>query len=304
MKSIVDFTSDVFSIMRGNYTMFPRFTLMRMVAKERRDERIEKHIDEEMKKIAEAEKKGSISELKKETSKFVKDIHKEEKIDDFEVEGEEKIQRHMLQDVGTLIQEFKGSETLKNDKELREKVAGILKQLKEFTELQFNDLEQTKKGGRPWETTTMQLDIGECSNTVITSARDMRQEFGRINSDVRAAINMASKIDNLKEEDKKKEKEKIGKKLDDADKKLRKFLKDMKLNFHMTLRLFNFLVGELQKEDEHIKQMEQEGLPEKTSKELHKELHKALDDYHEKVEEESEFAQKIFQIEEREAAQL
>ena len=40
--SIVDFTSKVLAIFRGDYPLFPRILMAMMASRERRDERIEK----------------------------------------------------------------------------------------------------------------------------------------------------------------------------------------------------------------------------------------------------------------------
>ena len=63
--SIVDFTSKVLAILRGDYPLFPRILMAMMASRERRDERIEKKVKDLIIKIRGDEKKGEVSKLTK-----------------------------------------------------------------------------------------------------------------------------------------------------------------------------------------------------------------------------------------------
>ncbi|MBD3313565.1 hypothetical protein GF345_03920 [Candidatus Woesearchaeota archaeon] len=300
--SVVNFFSDLSNLMRGNYSIFPRFTLVRMVGKGRMDERVEKHVHEQFDKIKEAEEKGSITEVDEETTRLIKDLHKEEKLEEYEVEAEEKLEMRLVKDLENLIKSVKKSKSLKNDAEVRKKIKDILEIIADFTKKQFADLEVVKGGRTPARVSAIPYDIGESSNISIQKARDMRREIGKVRNLISDAADKCRDMDKAK--DAEKARKELVKTLDNLEKELRKFIKYMDEHFLVTLRVFRFVLQEIQQEDKHVDEMQKAGLPEKNAKELHEEMHKILDEFMERVDEESQHAQRIINQEEREMAEI
>jgi hypothetical protein len=293
MISVVDFASEINSVTKGNYTFFPRFTLMRMASLGRVKERVDKRVEKEMEKIDEDEKKGSLKKLSNDFKQFSKDIYREERIENKEVKGEEKIELNLLMKLGKCIM------VLRDERELRRKISGIIKRIQSLSEEQLKDLEQVKAGGRPWLGVAgiMKYDIGECGNITITTARSMRGEWSKIMPHIDNIVRLGGQLKSAKDKDK--AKKYVDGEIAQLDESVSNLMKIMKFHYLVSLRLFRFLVDELNTEMKHIEKMDTEGLPLAKSKDLKKTLNKALVNFTRKVEGESEAAQRLIQTEER-----
>lgn len=291
--SIVDFISQVSSVVNRQYTFFPRFTLMRMAGLGRRERRIEGHIAKEIEKIKEGEKEGSIKEVSAETKKFVKDIKREEVIQNKEIWGEEMILYNILGMMGECLKSLKGIDKQK------EKIISIIDSMESYSREQMNNLKQVREGGKPWlgVVGVMKYDIGECTNIMITTSRSMRKDFSMVNSLTKDISRLANEMKDVKKAEK--AENDMERRIDYLKDALSKFREKMKLHFLASLRVYRFLVDELNQEVLHVKKMEEEKLSENIVNMLNEMLKKALDKYIKDVEKEMDFANYLLQQYER-----
>jgi len=302
--SIVDFTSKVLAILRGDYPLFPRILMAMMASRERRDERIEKKVKDLIIKIRGDEKKGEVSKLTKDEKDMISNLLKEAKIEAKEIKGEEELEMKLAYMLEELVKAVKTSKRMKNNQEVLSKIIGIIKAVESFTRTQMNDLEQVKGGGWPVRIAKAPLDMGESSNVAITTARAMRADYGKIKTGISKTATIVRLADAAKNpEDQIK---KIKDMLNDLNGVIigrNGFLQKMDDHFVMMIRIFRFFVDEVNDEKNHLKVMEQEGLSKATADRINKGMDEALKKFHKSVSEEAVIAQRVIQKEERDLAE-
>jgi len=293
MKSVVDLGSDIHAILEGHYTFFPRFKLMRMRALEWKEEKLQQHVHDDEEAMNKAENKGDVHELDKATRALVKDLGKELKIDKKEIIGEEAIELNVINKIGHVL------EILQNEKELLHKMHPITVMVDDFAKDQLNDLADVEQGGRPWEAAIGQTDIGQTSNDAINAIKNLRDDIQELNSVLNEIGKSGVALGTHTDEKRKKgtvdyvTAEKWIGKLEHRIKT--KYIPNLKQHFFMMLRLYSFLREEIKHELEHVDVMKEEGLSEKTAKEIQEKLDKMLKKMKDNVAEEKEDANVLVQ---------
>ncbi|MCX8147569.1 MAG: hypothetical protein N3D84_03820 [Candidatus Woesearchaeota archaeon] len=280
MRSLVDFVSKVRMIFEGEYTYFPRYTLMRMAGRGRRERRIETKILDDIRKIKEDEQKGSITALKKDTRDFARSIKRELVIQKKEIKGEEKVEMALIDGL------YKCLDAIHSEKSAVEKIRMAAEHLNSFSNLQLRAISQLKEGGMPWTGVAgiMKYNIQECSNIIITTSRSMRMDLSRILSIMKDIIKLGRDLKNMQR--RKDAIQKVNKRADELVNAVKEFRGKMELHFWVTLRVYKFLLDDIKMTIEFIMKMPNEGLSLDIAKKLKKNIEDALKNYERDIKEE------------------